>query len=435
MIGFALIAAAMIAVALGWVLVPLLKPRRPAGVAREASNVAILSDQLRELDADLETGAMPREHYEQAKRELEERVLDESKASEAAAAPPTQSAAWTAAILGGAIPVVALLLYVTLGNREAFAPAAPASAAADSQVTPQQIEGMVANLAAKLEKDPNNPEGWVMLARSYYVLNRHADAAAAFERALAFAPDNADLLADYADSVGSAQGGLQGKALALIDRALEADPNHWKALALAGTAAFDRQDYARAVAYWEKMKATVPAGSQIAGSIDSSIAEARALGNIQSLAPSASAGSAAAAAPAATALPPAAATVPDAKTASVAPKSGASVAGTVRLSPSLGAKAAPDDIVYVYARAAEGPRMPLAIMKKRVKDLPISFTLDDTMAMTPSLALSNFANVVVGARITKSGNATPQSGDLEGSSPVVKLGAKDLTVVIDRALP
>ncbi len=139
---------------------------------------------------------------------------------------------------------------------------------------------MAAKLAARLQNEPDNVDGWVMLARTYYALNRHAEAARAFDRAVALVPDNADLLADYADALGAAEGGLKGKSLELIERALKADPTHWKALALAGTAAFNRKDYKSAVAYWERMKATVPPGSSIAGSIDASIAEARELGGL-----------------------------------------------------------------------------------------------------------------------------------------------------------
>jgi len=438
-ITFVLIAALMVAAALACVLVPLLKRGRPGGVAREASNVALLRGQLGELDADLAAGTMPRDQYEQAKRELEQRVLEESQAIPQGTGAPAHSAAWTAAILGSAIPIMALLLYVTLGNHDAFTPmATPTAKGADHEVTPQQVEAMAAKLAARLEKEPGNVDGWVMLARTYYAMNRHADAARAFDRAVALLPDNADLLADYADSVGAAEGGLRGKSLELIERALKADPTHWKALALAGTAAFERKDYRQAVEYWERMKKTVPPDSPIAGSIDASIAEARDLGGLK--AGPAPGSPALAAAPAAPAAPDArAAAGASGPAPAPAPRSpassGAAVAGTVSLAPALAAKAAPTDTVYVFARAAEGPKMPLAIIRKQVKDLPISFSLDDSMAMAPNFALSNFPSVIIGARVSKSGSAAPQSGDLEGLSPAVKIGARDLSIVIDRALP
>jgi cytochrome c-type biogenesis protein CcmH len=269
---------------------------------------------------------------------------------------------------------------------------------------------MVADLAARLEKEPDNVNGWVVLARSYAVMNRHGDAVKAYERVIQLVPNDPDLLADYADALAVTMGGnLSGKPLELAKRALAADPTHWKALALVGTEAFNRKDYKTAIAYWEKLKATAPPGSPIAQSIDSSIAEARELGGIKG-----------AAAP-----PPVVAAAPV----------GGRVAGKVDLSPALKAKVAPTDTVFVFARAAEGPRMPLAIVRKQVRDLPIEFALDDSMAMAPNMKLSSFAEVVVGARVSRSGNATPQSGDLEGLSRPVKVGATGIAVVIDSALP
>jgi len=416
---FVLIAVGMVAIALAAVLIPLLRGSTP-GVLREATNVAILRDQLRELDADLYAGTMPRDRYDQAKQELLQRALEESKSVEAVAARAPQSAAWTAAVLGSAIPIAALLLYLALGNHDAFAPLAVQSKpAGEHKVTRQDIEALAEKLAAKLKDDPANVDGWVMLARTYQALDRNEDSARAFDRAVALLPDNADLLADYADLLATIDGGFREKSVQLIEQALKADPRHWKALALAGTAAFNRKDYKTAVGYWERMKATVPPTSPLAGSIDASIAEARELGGLK-----------AAAAPAAP-LP----ATPAAPPAATAASAGARIAGTVQLAPALADKVSPTDTVYIFARAVDGPRMPLAILKKQAKDLPVTFALDDSMAMTPSLALSNFPSVIVGARVSKSGSATPQSGDLEGLSSAVKLGATGLAVVIDRTLP
>jgi len=419
-IPFAIIAACMVAIALAWLIVPLMRRRRSTAIGREASNVAILRDQLRELDADLDAGTMPRDRYDQAKQELLQRALEESKSVEAVAARAPQSAAWTASVLGSAIPIAALLLYLALGNHDAFAPLAVQSKpAGEHKVTRQDIEALAEKLAAKLKDDPANVDGWVMLARTYQALDRNEDSARAFDRAVALLPDNADLLADYADLLATIDGGFREKSVQLIEQALKADPRHWKALALAGTAAFNRKDYKTAVGYWERMKATVPPTSPLAGSIDASIAEARELGGLK-----------AAAAPAAP-LP----ATPAAPPATTAASAGARIAGTVQLAPALAGKVSPTDTVYIFARAVDGPRMPLAILKKQAKDLPVTFALDDSMAMTPSLALSNFPSVVVGARVSKSGSATPQSGDLEGLSSAVKLGATGLAVVIDRTLP
>ena len=431
---FVVIAAVMVAAALAWVLVPLLRRAAPIGIAGEASNVALLRDQLAELDADLANGTLHREQFEQARRELEQRVLEESRVvSVGALAAPPAAAAWTAAILAGGIPIAALLLYVVLGNHEAFAPAAArvAKGGAEHDITPEQVDRMAESLAAKLAQNPDNVEGWVMLARTYYSRNRHAEAAKAFARAVELVPGNADLLADYADALGATQGGLAGKPEQLIQQALAADPTQWKALALAGTLAFDRKEYAKAVAHWERLKATVPPGAPIAQSIDSSIAEARQLGG---LAPGATPPPVALAPPPSTAVAKAPAATPSAASGAGAPP-GAGVAGMVKLEPALAASASPTDTVYIFARPTQGSKMPLAILKRQVKDLPASFTLDDSLAMSPNAALSNFGEVVVGARVSRSGNAMPQSGDLEGLSAPIKVGATGLTIVIDRTLP
>ena len=198
-----------------------------------------------------------------------------------------------------------------------------------------------------------------MLARTYYALNRHADAARAFDRAVALVPDNADLLADYADALGAAEGGLKGKSLELIDRALKADPTHWKALALAGTAAFDRKDY--------KQRGRVlgaDEGDRSAGLAHRRIDRRQHRRGARAGRPRSRrrAGNAVAGeratAGATSAAPPAPAT------AGGRPRRGATIGGTVSLAPALAAKAAPTDTVFIFARAAEGPKMPLAILQE-----------------------------------------------------------------------
>ncbi len=443
MIAFVSIAVLMVAIALVAVLLPLLKPERRLHLERDASNLAILRDQLRELQADAENSAIPPAQYEQAKRELERRALEESAPSPSNAQIPSAAGAWTAAILAGSLPVAATLLYLILGSREAFSPAATTNDMAQHDLSPEKIEAMVNSLAARLEKEPNNGKGWAILANSYYSMNRITEAVAAYEHAVALDPDNADLLADYADALGAQQNGLDGKPLEVVQRALQANPTQWKALALAGSAAFDRKDYKTALAYWEKLRASLPADSGLAKSIDGSIAEAKSLAGI---ALAASSGTAlAAASPPIPAAAPKPLTTGPAASAATALAGGANtvgvaatsamIAGQVSISPAFAAQAAPDDTVFVFARAADGPRMPLAIIRKQVKDLPIAFKLDDSMAMAPQMKLSNFDPVVVGARISKSGNAMPQAGDLEGYSAAVKVCSKGVTVVIDTPHP
>jgi cytochrome c-type biogenesis protein CcmH len=419
MTAFVAVAALMAAAACAWVLIPLLREHRKDDIDRHASNLAILRDQLRELQAERARGLLGDAQYEQSRGELERRVLEEATVALSDSGPVPRAGAWAAATLGALLPMGAVVLYLALGNPEAVSVSAQGEMAAHSKqaLTQQDIEAMVGRLAERLEREPDNAEGWMMLGRSYNAMNRHPEAARAYERAVALLPDHADVLADYADTLAMTQGrSLQGKPLQMIERALELDPKHWKALALAGTVAFDRKDYNAAVGYWERMKDSVPPGSEIARSIDSSIAEARTLGAIDR---------------------PATVTVgaPKSGPATDPPLLAATVAGVVRLAPTLAAKAAPEDTVYIFARAADGPRMPLAILRKQVKDLPVTFALDDTMAMSEAAKLSGFVEVVVGARVSKTGDATPRSGDLEGTSLTVKIGTKDIAVVIDGIRP
>jgi len=412
---FLLIAAGMAAVALAWVLPVLLRRRDTAVVVQpRASNLGILKDQLAELDQDVAAGTLPQAQYQQAREDLERRAYEESR--EPAMPVPVQPAPvrGTAIVLAALLPICAAALYWQFGTPEGLAPAAEVHGG--SKVTPQEVEAMVAKLAARMQQSPDDGNGWALLARSYLVMQRHADAVAAYERAVALIKDDADLLADYADALAMTQGRrIEGKPLKVVERALKIDPLQWKALAMAGSAAFERKDFKTAVAYWEKLQSRAEPGSDFAREVAANIDEARQLGGLKI---------------AASVAPPVKA---DAK--STAGAAGATVDGIVALSRELAAKAAPTDTVFVFARAAEGPRMPLAVMRFQVKDLPAKFHLDDSMAMSPAAKLSNHPDVVIGARVSKSANATPQAGDLQGASKPVKVGATGVAVLIDQVVP
>ena len=249
-----------------------------------------------------------------------------------------------------------------------------------------------------------------MLGRSYSALGRFKEAAEAFGRAVKLMPAEAQLLADYADALGMAQGrSLKGEPSRIIARALAADPDHFKSLALAGTAAFEIGDYAAAIRHWERLAQKIPADSEFAQSIAASLAEARQL--------------AGGAAPVAKAQAPKAAVEPV-------------IHGTVRLSPQLAAKVSPDDTVFVFARAINGPRIPLAVRRFRAAQLPVTFVLDKSAAMSPEMTLAQHTEVTVGARISKSGSPGSQSGDLEGFRQPVKVGGSaSIEIVIDTLVP
>ena len=358
----------------------------PARARREVSardaNVSIYRDQLRELDADLAAGKIAREDHERSRLEVEHRALDDVAVSEAPARRPVVP--WPVVMV---IPVAAIAVYLLVGSPRII------DREAEQAVTAQQIESMVARLAAKLRDNPDDADGWKLLGRSYYVLGRFGESAAAYAHAATRAPRDAQLLADFADSLAMARGQtMLGEPEKLALRAVEIDPKNLKALALAGTAAFERKDFARAAAFWQRMLPLVPPDSEDSRAIQANIDEALAL------------------------------------------KGSRVLRGEVRLADKLKGSVSPDDVVFVFARAAEGPPMPLAVLRKKVRDLPITFALDDSMAMAPQAKLSGFPKVVISARVSKSGSAAPQAGDLQGASRPVANDASGVRVVIDTVL-
>ena len=421
---FIAIAAAMLAAACAWVLVPLLKRRPASAVERETTNLSVLRDQRAELEADLANGVLSREQHDIALAELDRRVLEETHAQSTVAADATRPGTFTAVLVAAALPITAVVLYLALGTPAALSPTLAAKGGGAEQgheVTAQQIDSMIERVKERLAREPDNVEGWVVLARTYYVMGRNDEAVKAFERATTLAPDDANLLADYADVLGIAQNqSLEGKPAEVIARALAADPTQWKANALAGTLAFSRKDYAKAIDYWERVKKTVPSESPIARSIDDSLAEARRL---------------AGGAPAAVATAPAKAAPAPVAPTSTGALAGAAVSGTVTLAPALNASVSPDDTVFVFARPVDGSRMPLAVVRGKVKDLPLAFRLDDSMAMTPTHKLSDHGQVIVGARVSRSGAVAAEPGDIETVSGPVKLGMSGVALVIDRRNP
>ena len=294
----------------------------------------------------------------------------------------------------------------------------------------KQILAMVDSLSQKMQQNPTDPRGWILLARSQNALGRYAEASAAFERAAALTPNDAQLLADYADAaVMTQQGRFEGKPYTLIKRALKLDPNHMKALALAGTAELRMGNRPASLVHWEKLKTLVPKDSPDYREVESIIAEVKTTKL-----------DAVAGAPASAATPMA----PNPQVANVkagtesAAKPGLKVTGKVVIAQDVAGKLAAGDTLFVFARAKEGPRMPLAVMRVRAPKanaFPVAFELTDAMAMAPGVNLSSFAEVVIEARVSKSGNAQLQPGDLSGLSDVVKPGASGVTVTIGKVAP
>ncbi|HUQ24975.1 MAG TPA: c-type cytochrome biogenesis protein CcmI [Burkholderiales bacterium] len=378
MILFAVIATMLAAGLLVWLLWP---ARARGRVSSREANISVYRDQVRELDADLAAGKITPQDQERSRKELEARLLEDAVPAEAGAPRSRPAIPWVA---GVAIPLAALAIYFGVGSPRMI------ERKDEMPVTAQQVEAMVSRLATKLRENPDDTEGWKLLGRSYAVMGRFNESADAYARAATRAPRDPQLLADFAEVLAMSRGeSMAGEPEKLAQRALELDPKNLKALALVGTAAYERKDFDGAAQTWRRMLPLVPAGSDDARAIQANIDEAQAM------------------------------------------KGSRVLRGEVRLAEKLKKSVSPDDVVFVFARAAEGAPMPLAVLKKRVRDLPIAFALDDTMAMAPGGKLSNFPRVVVSARISKSGQAAPQPGDLQGSSAAVANDSRGVRVVID----
>lgn len=331
--------------------------------------------------------------------ESERNLLGDLETAESRGVAPRGGGRATLAVTLLAVPLVALLAYFSLGRPDLLGqtPARPSNAAPG-------MEESIQRLADRLGQNPNDLEGWTMLGRSLLIVNQPDKAATAFEYAMKLAPEDLDIQARYAEALaGANQGRVEGRPTEIVEDILKKNPSHKGALWMAGIAAAERKDAAKAVEYWEKLKAQFPPEGEEAQQLGRYIAEVQGL-------------------PAAAETAPPAADTP-----------GKRIRVKVALADSLKARAAPDDALFIFARAAEGPPMPLAVVKKRAGDLPAEVVLDDSMGMMQGMNLSSFERVVIGARISKSGKPTPTPGDLQGQTePLKPENDGSYSVTVDR---
>ena len=289
MILFWVICAAMILIALLFVLPPALQrsdeSNRESDDERKKANIAVYRDQLSELEADVRNGIVSEEQYAQDREEIERRLLEDIATSDTkkTTAPPV-SARNTAYLLGIGLPLIAIIFYLTIGSPKTIdAPPVTASQAGGGpgQGQPrsqEQIEANVEKLAQRLKSNPSDAEGWIMLARSYISMEKFGEAAGAYAKATELKPNDADLWTDYAFATAMANGrNLQGKPTELVQQALKVEPENAKALQLAGTAAFQAGDYNKAIEYWNRVLKQVPADSEAGRLIVQRIDEAKTL--------------------------------------------------------------------------------------------------------------------------------------------------------------
>jgi len=383
-----------------WVL---LREKKPVTQASQAkANAKVYRDQILDLDREHDSGHISDEEWQQSRDELSLRLLEDTSAVDDPAAKTEKPAIWTAVVLAVALPLGSMGMYMWVGQPEALNPLALKT---PDQVDPKDLTKMAQTLAEKLQDKPDNLQGWVMLGRTYRTLENFDAALRAYDSALKLSEDD-DLKLERIEVIAmQRQGQFEGEPWNVIREVLQRDPQHFGALLTAGSASYAEGKFADALKYWEQARKPLDANNPDLAGLESAIATVRErLG-----------------------MPPA--------KAAPAAASGLNVTGQVNLSASLKSKASPNDVVFIYATPANGDRMPLAIFKTTVSQLPFNFTLDDSTAMAPDRKLSAAGEVMVKVRVTKSGNAMPQSGDLSGSLGPVKVGAKGLKLEIKDQIP
>ncbi|HET6546610.1 MAG TPA: c-type cytochrome biogenesis protein CcmI [Rhodanobacteraceae bacterium] len=422
---FVLVTALMVAIALALVLTPLLRHARAAATG-------LASARLRALDAALAADVIDADEYALKRDALA--AAPAAAGTVSAPAPRSRHALVAAVAVALLLPAGTLLLYRLVGAPQALNPAVVAATGTPADHGPG-MQQAIAELAAKLEQQPNDIDGWSLLGRAYQTTERFAEARDAFRHALDLAPKDPDLMIEYAQAMALATPThrLAGPARDLIERALKIAPQNQRGLWLLGISDYQDGNYPAAIASWNRLLPQLPKDSDLARSVENQIADARKLLGGASAPPVAVAGSD---------VPPAAAAAMPASAGADAGTSGADAAGapkltvTVALDPKLKDRLDPQATLFVYAKAASGPPMPLAIQRMSAGKLPITVTLDDSMGMLPSLKLSMFPQIVIGARISKSGNALAQSGDLQTlSAPLDVHRTEPVALTIDQVVP
>ena len=370
---------------------PFIFPAKVEATSRRQMNAAIYREELEKLEAERSAGSINGADYEIAHAEMRQRLFQDTNEED------------DRSVMGSSkITVIGLCIFVSVLSVGFYLSLGDAARIADQgtqqPMTQEGVEKMVSEFAAKMEKDPTNLKGWVMLARSYRILGRNEDAARAYERAGNFIDSDPQLLADYADVLAAnANGNFAGKPLKLINQALSLDPNNLMALWLSGTASYTSGNYKAAVQTWEKLAQQLPPGTEEARSIAESIADARTKGGLSSK-------------------------------AIVGNKE---ISGKIEISADLKSRVKSGDIVMVIARKP-GERMPVAVLRTSAAEFPMNFALTDALAMNPSAPLSQIAEASIEVRISKTGMAKPEPGDLISAPQIAKVGASNVRLVIDQ---
>jgi cytochrome c-type biogenesis protein CcmH len=428
---FWLVAAALMAAGLLLLAPALLRRRRTADTDRDAQNVAIARERLRELEAERDRGELTPAAFDQARLELERILASDLGAAEDTAAARKADRAGPLALAGllVTIPPATVALYLALGAPQHLDAVGPGAGGAARMVAHAAGEGqmdlgeMLGRLEQRLAQNPNDPEGWAILSRSYMALERYPDAVRALEKLRELVGDEPAILIPLADSVAMTQGGkMAGRPAALVKKALETEPDNPIANWLAGNAAAEVGDWQGAIEHWRRALAQVGDDAQAAEELRQRIADAESRLGGKPAAPAPGPAASPAAEP-----PP-----------QMAPEPVAAARLQVRVSvaPELQSRIAPTDTVFVFARAPAGPPMPVAAVRLQAGQLPLTVTFDDSTSPMPGVQLSQFPEVRIEARVSKGGTAAAAAGDLRGEVRGVKVASPEaVAVVIDSVLP
>lgn len=404
---FWLITIALLLVALAILVLPMLRAARvPSDDARREQNIAIAREQKSQLDAQLEAGEIDAAAHAAARADLETALALELEAPERGG--EGARGRWMAGVLAVALPLASVLLYLGYGELRVIEnPALAAARAPASAAAPQMtLDEMQTAIRERLQQNPEDAEGWFMLGRVLMAKQEYNNAVTAYQRTYDLTGDEPGVMFALADALAMQNDGmLLGEPEALVKRGLEMAPRYPNGLWLAGMAAEQRGDEAAAHRYWTQLLPLIRDNPD-------SVREIRALlAMLEQRNP---------------ALAQAAATA--------AASAGASLNLSVDIAAELKAKAAAGDSVFVYAKAMQGPPMPLAVRRLRVADLPVTVTLSDEDAMMPALKLSAFDQVIVGARVSPSGNPVAQAGDFYTEQDGISSAdpPAEITLVIDR---
>lgn len=406
-------------VALAFVLPALLRTRVAAGkAARRDVNIAVYRDQLKELEGDRANGLIPEDQFQTTKLELEARLADDALGVDAAPEPARESNRRLGYALAGILPVAAFGLYFWLGNPTSLIEIAAAPTRSEPKLNPNapmrehDIQKMVQQAEAKVKANPKDGDAWAILAKTYAAMGRWPESWKSYQFAIDLLPENAALLSGQAEALAVLNGRvLQGRPMELVNRALQLDPNDIKGLELAGFNAFQEKNFAQAATYLQNLHRQLPPEAPFAKNILAAINEAQRL--------------AAGGAPA---------NLAEQGAPAAPPASSVTIRGSLEITPELKARLAQNDVIFLFARPVQGGP-PVAAVRGPAIRLPMDFELSDRLAMNPDNLLSQHKEVVLVARVSKSGGPMAQPGDLEGSVSGVKVGAAGVTIVIDKLVP